>query len=253
MPSPPPVARPGSSEVVDVDAADLDPTALGAEGLLVVGTDTGVGKTVVTAGLTGWLRAEGVEARAIKPAQTGAPEDDDDAGLVADACGDPDAATCLRRLGPALAPRVAADLADVALDYGSLLADCRGEVAASEVAVVEGIGGLRVPLADDAEVLDLAADLGLPAVVVARSGLGTLNHTALTVGALRAREVPVRLVVLNEYAGDTIAERTNPEELRRMLGVPVATIPAFDASDARSIVPAVRSALSRERLADVLS
>lgn len=227
-----------------------DPDPIDAPGLSVVGTDTGVGKTVVTAGLTGWLRGEGVEARAIKPAQTGAPTDDD-AAVVADVCDTPDASTCVRRLGPALAPRVAAELEDVGLDYDDLLAAVRSEVDAADFAVVEGIGGLRVPLAGDREVLDLVAALGLPAIVVARSGLGTLNHTALTVEALRDRGVPVRLVVLNEYEGASVAERTNPDELRRMLGVPLATVPAFDAADPAAVVPAIRSAVPDALLADV--
>lgn len=211
-------------------------------GVFVAGTDTGVGKTVVTAGLTGWLRERGVDATAIKPAQTGAPEDDD-AALVAAACDDPAASTCLRRLGPALAPRVAAERADVELSDDAILADCRAAIESSAFPVVEGIGGLRVPLANEMEVIDLVGDLDLPAIVVARSGLGTLNHTALTVDALRSRGVDVPLVVLNEYEAGTVAERTNPAELYRMLDVPIATLAPFDADDPAAIVPAVREAL----------
>lgn len=218
-------------------------------GLFVAGTDTGVGKTVVTAGITGALRECGIDARAIKPAQTGVPADDD-AAFVAEACDDPDAATCLRRLGPALAPRVAADLAEEPLSYERVLQDCEGAIAETPYPVVEGIGGLAVPLAGDEEVLDLVADLGLPAVVVARSGLGTLNHTALSVRALERRGVAVPLVVLNEYEGTTVAERTNPDELERMLDVPVATLPPFDADDPTAVVPAVRDALPEAIVAD---
>lgn len=211
-------------------------------GVFVAGTDTGVGKTVVTAGLTGWLREQGVDATAIKPAQTGAPADDD-AEFVATACDDPGASTCLRRLGPALAPRVAAEREDVEFSYNAILADCRAAIESSPFPVVEGIGGLRVPLAREREVVDLVADLDLPAIVVARSGLGTLNHTALTVDALRSRGIDVPLVVLNEYEGATVAERTNPAELYRMLDVPIATLAPFDADDPEAIVPAVRGAL----------
>lgn len=229
--------------------ASLGPILDGA-GAFVAGTDTGVGKTIVTAGLTGWLHESGVDATAVKPAQTGAPEDDD-AAVVAAACtdrdsgaGDHPASRCLRQFGPALAPRVAAAREDATLEYSSLLADCRAAIGTAEFAVVEGIGGLRVPLTDDAEVIDLAADLGLPAIVVARSGLGTLNHTALTVDALRDRGLDVPFVVLNEYEGETVAERTNPDELERMIDVPVATMPPFHAADPAAIVPNVRSALS---------
>ncbi|WIV66329.1 dethiobiotin synthase [Natrialbaceae archaeon AArc-T1-2] len=211
--------------------------------LAVVGTGTGVGKTVITAGLTAWLCEAGVDARAVKPAQTGHPPDDD-AAFVADVCADPDAATCLRYLEPPLAPRVAAEREDVSLSYDDLLADCERALEECEVGILEGIGGLRVPIAGDREVIDLVADLECDAVVVARSGLGTLNHTALSVDALAARGVDVRAVVLNEYAGETVAERTNPAELERMTDQPVVTVPPLAALDTEHVIAAVRDALS---------
>jgi dethiobiotin synthetase len=211
-------------------------------GLFVAGTGTGVGKTVVTAGITNWLRGEGIDAKAIKPAQTGAPEDDD-AGVVAELCGDPDAATCLRSFGPALAPRVATAQTGETLSYDRLRADCTAAVDSAHVPIVEGIGGLRVPLAGRHEVIDLIEDLGLPTLVVARSGLGTLNHTALSVEALRNRGVPVVGVVLNEYEGATLAERTNPGELERMLDVPIDTLGTVDCTETATVTEAVRRAL----------
>ncbi|SDG18151.1 dethiobiotin synthase [Halorientalis regularis] len=210
----------------------------------VVGTDTGVGKTVVTAGLVGWLRESGVDARAVKPCQTGYPPDDD-AGFVADACGDDAAATCLRRLEPALAPAVAAEQVDAALSYESILSGCRDAIAEAEVGVVEGIGGLRVPLANGREVVDLVADLDVPALVVARSGLGTINHTALTVETLRARGVTVAGIVCNEYAGETTAERTNPDVIAGMTGVSVETVPPLSLDEPGDAVAGVSDALSR--------
>lgn len=196
--------------------------------LAVVGTDTGIGKTVVTAGLVSMLRDAGYEARAIKPAQTAFPEDDD-AGYVAETCGDESAAVRLRSRPEPLAPAVAARRADDPISYESLLADTRDALAEAEVGVVEGAGGLRVPLSNDPrrEIVDLVADLSVSAVVVARSGLGTLNHTALTVEALRRREVPVEGVVLNQYDGASVAERTNPDELERMCSCPVWTVPTL--------------------------
>ncbi|MFC7153944.1 dethiobiotin synthase [Halomarina halobia] len=211
-------------------------------GLAVVGTDTGVGKTVVTAGLVGWLRETGVDARAIKPAQTGCPPDDD-AGFVADACGTDAAATCVERFGPPLAPAVAAEREGRTLSYAAVRDGCERALADAEVGVVEGIGGLRVPLTADREVVDLVADLRLPAVVVARSGLGTLNHTALTVEALERRDVEVRAVVLNEFEGATAAERTNPAVLERMVGIGVRTLPPTDLTDPRAAIPLVREHL----------
>ncbi|MFC3957525.1 dethiobiotin synthase [Halovivax cerinus] len=208
----------------------------------VVGTDTGVGKTVVTAGLVGWLRECGVDARAIKPCQTGYPPDDD-AEFVADACDDPRAATCLHRLEPALAPAVAARRADDRLEYGQVLAGCRDALSAATIGVVEGIGGLRVPLADGQEVVDLVADLDLPTLVVARSGLGTLNHTALSVEALERRGIDVHGIVLNEYEGADAAERTNPRVLASMTGRPVWTLAPIRTDPPDAVPDAVRAAL----------
>lgn len=224
------------------DAPDID-----AEGLFVAGTGTGVGKTVVTAGLTGWFREAGVDAVAVKPAQTGFPPDDD-AGEVQTACESSRAATCLRRLEPPLAPRVAADRTETDLAYDRIREDCRAELNDAELGIVEGIGGLRVPLADDAEVLDLVEDLGLPTVLVARSGLGTLNHTALSVDALEKRGVPVRAVLLNEYDGATVAERTNPDELRRMLDPPVVTVPTLSLEHPSDAIDGLRSAVPEDVL-----
>lgn len=210
--------------------------------LAVVGTDTAVGKTVVTAGLVGWLRDEGVDARAVKPAQTGYPPDDD-AGYVAEACRDGDAAVALYRLEPPLAPRVAAEREDVDLAYDDVRRACAREMDAAEVGLLEGIGGLRVPLAGECEVVDLVADLEATAVLVARSGLGALNHTTLSVEALERRGVDVHAVVLNEYTGETVAERTNPGELERMTGLPVHTLAPLDLNAPADAASGVREHL----------
>lgn len=212
--------------------------------LAVVGTDTGVGKTVVTAGLVRQLRDDGVDARAVKPAQTGHPPDDD-AGFVREACADGDAALCCRYLEPPLAPTVAAEREGKDLYYEAVRGDCEAALEGAEVGVVEGIGGLRVPLAGEREVVDLVADLGCEAVVVARSSLGTLNHSALTVAALRRRDVPVRYVVLNEYEGATVAERTNPGVLEEMTGLPVHTVPPLDGREPGEMAAAVADELPR--------
>jgi dethiobiotin synthetase len=211
----------------------------------VVGTGTDVGKTFVTAGLTGWLRDEGIDARAVKPCQTGYPQDDD-AGYVADACGDEDAAVCLKRLEPALAPTVAAEQTGTELEYEAIRDGCARELDRAEVGIVEGIGGLRVPLAGEKEVIDLVADLPIDEIVlVSRSGLGTLNHSALSVEALERRGLAVDSIVLNEYEGATVAERTNPDVLTEMTGVPVYTLPPVDASPGH-IGSAVSECLSRD-------
>lgn len=221
--------------------------------IAVVGTDTGIGKTVITAGLVAALRDARYDARAIKPAQTGYPEDDD-AGFVAAACEDDAAAVRIRTDSEPLAPAVAARRAGDPIQYETLLAETERAVADSEIGVVEGAGGLRVPLSNEPEreIVDLVEDLDLPAIVVARSGLGTLNHTALTVEALRRRDIPVRGIVFNEYEGETVAERTNPDELERMCNCPVWTVPSLaiedptDATEVAEYLPPVESLLAEE-------
>ncbi|WP_396613759.1 dethiobiotin synthase (plasmid) [Haloferax sp. S1W] len=208
----------------------------------VVGTDTNVGKTFVTAGLVGWLRELGSDARGVKPVQSGYPPDDD-AAFIADVCGTADAATCPRRLEPALAPAVAAEVADKSLVYEEIRDEARALLAESNPGVLEGVGGLRVPLADGREVIDLVADLDIPAVLVARSGLGTLNHTALSVSALRNRGVAVSAIVLNQYKGASLAERTNPEVLEEMTDCPVYTLPPLEESEPEAVVAGVREHL----------
>lgn len=203
---------------------------MSADRLAVVGTDTGVGKTVVTAAIARLLVERGTDVRAVKPAQTGHPPDDD-AAVVAETCGDRDASTCPYYFQPPLAPRVAAAEFGTAIEYDRLRASIESAISDADVGLVEGVGGLRVPLTREREIVDLVADLDCRALVVADSGLGTLNHTALTVDALERRDVPVTAVICNRYEGATVAERTNPVELQRQLEQPVVTVEFAEATD----------------------
>ena len=188
--------------------------------LLVTGTDTGVGKTVIASALVTALRARGVRAVGFKPAETGVEAGEDtDSKLLArasDVC-EPLAAPLLQLSEP-LAPAVAADRAGARLNPDDVEARIAQLRNAGYVVVVEGAGGVMVPLAWEYTALDLAHACDLDAIVVARPGLGTLNHVAMTVMMLRAREIPIRGVVLNgRSATPDLAERTNPAALSRML------------------------------------
>jgi dethiobiotin synthetase len=161
-------------------------------GVFVTGTDTGVGKTYLAAALADGLRAQGLRVGVAKPVVTGldepGPHDHELLGAAT-------AAT----FGPPVSPHFAAQLAGRPLDPAELVAAARGAAAGADVVVVEGVGGLLVPLADEYSVRDLAAELGLPLVVAARPGLGTLNHTLLTLEAARGRGLDVRAVVLTPW------------------------------------------------------
>jgi dethiobiotin synthetase len=142
-----------------------------------------------------------------------------------------------------LSPNVAARRSGRELDYDTMLSAVRRRDGDGFV-VAEGVGGLRVPLTPDGdELADLVADAGLPAVVVARPSLGTLNHTALTVEALRSRGVSVVGVVINRFPDEPgVAESTNPEEVERMNDVPVRKVPELDEVTPEAAAEAVREA-----------
>ncbi|SDD19674.1 dethiobiotin synthase [Glycomyces harbinensis] len=158
--------------------------------VLVTGTDTGVGKTVATAALAAHLMRQGRSVEVLKIAQTG---DDDDAAEVTRLSGAP--ARALAAYPDPLAPFTAARRSGLPL---LKLADVAETVlaAVSEVVLLEGAGGLLVQLGEGGwTARDLAAELGCPAVVVTRAGLGTLNHTALTLEALSRRGVDAAVVL----------------------------------------------------------
>jgi dethiobiotin synthetase len=187
-------------------------------GVFVTGTDTGVGKTVVSAAIAATWRRAGREVVYVKPVQSGAADGDDDAADVAALA---DVSTVVGPvIGPSLAPGVAARLAGEDLPGDELVAVVHDAAVRSPDAwlVVEGAGGLLVELGSDGTTCaDLAARLGLPVVVVARPGLGTLNHTALTVAELDRRGLPLAGVVVSGYPADPdLATRTNLAELDRL-------------------------------------
>jgi len=188
--------------------------------LLVTGTDTGVGKTVVAAALVMCLRKAGLNALGFKPVETGVDgTGEEDSLVLAQASGVQEPlARPLLSLPDRLAPAVAAERAGLALDPVALEERLFGLRAKGYTIVVEGAGGILVPWTWQYTALDLAVRTGLKAVVVSRAGLGTLNHVMLTVEALRSHKIPLRGVVLNS-GGDAsdLAEQTNLHSLARLL------------------------------------
>lgn len=203
--------------------------------LLVTGTDTGVGKTVIAVALVTALRTRGVRAIGFKPAETGIDEGgDSDSEILVRASGERLAlASPLLRLRDPLAPAVAADRAGVVLNPEDI--ECRiAELRkAGYSLVIEGAGGIMVPLAWDYTALDLAEKCDLDAVVVGRAGLGTLNHIMMTVLMLQSRHILIRGIVLNgRGASPDLAESTNPKVLARMLpGLRVVEVPHMGSGD----------------------
>ena len=224
-------------------------------GLFVVGTDTGVGKTRVASAIARSLVEQGRRVGVLKPVATGVGGDgdgnargEDVARLIAAAGGsiDPDRVAPLWFAEP-LAPVVAArrlggrlEMAEVHRAVDAALAWWLGR---AEFLLVEGVGGLLCPMAEGTTVADLAIRLDYPLLVVARRGLGTLNHTLLTIEAARHRGLRVAGVVLNGASptgeGEALAEATNADELARRLGAGIAVlaeVPHGDGPDAKDSV-----------------
>jgi dethiobiotin synthetase len=187
---------------------------------------------VVAGAVCAALAARGETVTAFKPVITGL---DDPAGewpaddaLRADAAGgrQPREQVAPYRFGPPLSPHYAAELADETIDPARLVEAARG---AEGTLVVEGVGGLMVPITTGYLVRDLAVDLGLPLVVAARTGLGTINHTLLTVEAARAAGLTVAGVVMTPWPeAPKPIEASNRVTVERLAGVPVAGLPHTD-------------------------
>jgi dethiobiotin synthetase len=196
-------------------------------GVFVTGTDTGVGKTALAAAIAAALRARGERVAAAKPVLTGLDEDGPfDHELLAATTGQPPEDVAPVRFGPAVSPHLAAELAGAALEVGTLAARTLATGRTQDILVVEGVGGLLVPLGPRSSVRDLAAALDLPVVIAARPGLGTINHTLLTLEAARTAGLDVRAVVLTPWPAEPSAmERSNAETIAGRGDVPVAHLP----------------------------
>ncbi len=205
-------------------------------GLFVTGTDTGVGKTILSAALLAAMTAIGEPVRAHKPVVTGLDEPSGewppDHELLATAAGMTPEEVAPLRYGPAVSPHLAARLAGESIDPLALVARARQAGEEETSLIVEGVGGLLAPLAEDYTVCDLAVALGLPVLIAARPGLGTINHTLLTLQAACAVGLDVRAVVLTLWPEDPSAlERSNRETIASMGEVEVERLGRVESPD----------------------
>jgi dethiobiotin synthetase len=224
-------------------------------GVFVTGTDTEVGKTVVAAVIARTLAAEGKGVAVFKPAVTGLdpeqpadgtkstdmpqissrrPAVEPDHGLLRRAAGSgqSDEEIAPYRYGPPASPHLAAALAGEEISPERLRTVARAAAAGADALVCEGVGGLLVPLRGDYLVRDLAVDLGLPLVIAATPGLGTINHTLLTIEAARFAGLVVASVVLTPWPDEpSPVERSNRETIETLGEASVLTLPEIDLDD----------------------
>jgi dethiobiotin synthetase len=207
-------------------------------GFFVTGTGTEVGKTVVAAALARSLALDGARVAVFKPAASGLDGDGEpDHALLRRAAGSGqrDEEIAPYRFGPAVSPHLGAELAGRPIEPSFLAAAARAAAASADWLVCEGIGGLLVPLTVGYLVRDLVAELRLPVVIAASPGLGTINHTLLTVEAARAVGLQIAAVVLTPWPAEPgEIERSNRETIARLGAVRVAVLPRLDLSEPAS-------------------
>ena len=204
-------------------------------GVFVTATDTGVGKTVLAAAICASLAERGQRVAAFKPVVTGIDEEPDDwprdhelLARVATVRQKPSDVTPLS-YGPAVSPHLAAELAGDSIEPHELAAAARSAGEEADALVCEGVGGLLVPLTPGYLVRDLAVELNLPLVIAARPGLGTINHTLLTIEAARAVGLDVAGVVMTPWPADPDRMvRSNRDTIERFAGVGVVGLPPTD-------------------------
>jgi dethiobiotin synthetase len=224
------------------------------QGCFVSGTDTGAGKTVLAAAIAAALSDRGVRVRPLKPFLTGLDDPPDaawphDHEVLAIASGVDAREIALRTYGPAVSPHLAAELTGIPIDVEGVLAELGGgdESPGATFAVVEGVGGLLVPLADGWDVRRFAAALDLPVILAARPGLGTINHSLLTIEAARGAGLEVAGVVFTPWPAEpTAMERSNMDTVARLGGVEVAGLELVERAD-RTALARAGAALPLER------
>jgi dethiobiotin synthetase len=217
-----------------------------ANGIFITGTDTGVGKTLVGASLALFLRERGYHVGVMKPVETGCGEKDgvlfpDDATRLkaASGCAEPIERICPYRFAEPLAPSIAAERAGEKIDIDRLLSTYEEISAAHDMTLVEGVGGLMVPLLPSYTYADFARVLKMPTLVVAANKLGVINHLLLTLEHASCKGLRALGYVLNSVTNEaSVAAETNREVLFGLTGVPCLGEFPFVGSEPTNTFPA---------------
>lgn len=193
--------------------------------IFITGTDTGVGKTTIAAALAAVIKKKGTDVGVMKPVAAGGW---DDARFLIKAAGVKDNIFIVNPycLATPVAPAIAAEIEKITIDKKRITTAYEELSQRHEMLIVEGVGGLLVPLYKKYLVTDLIKDLDLPVIIVARPGLGTINHTLLTIRQATISRIKVLGVIINNFdeASAGIAEKTAPDAIERIGKVPVLGI-----------------------------
>lgn len=209
---------------------------MAAKGIFITGTDTGVGKTFVAGGLAQALKRRGVDVGVFKPFECGADTGHSDSAVLKIKSGVQDSIQWISpcRFDEPLAPLVAAERSGIEIDWCGMTDSFEAIATKHQFMIVEGCGGLLVPLAPQKTNIDLIRECEFPVMLVARLGLGTINHTLLSLECLDHHKIPCLGVVLNQTTPEKgLAEETNPEVLKKLMKVPLLEVLPYQARDER--------------------
>jgi len=200
-------------------------------GLFITATDTEVGKTVITGMIAAGLKARGLNVGVMKPVASGGVVQADghllaeDAAFLMAAADIGEAEQPLVNpvcLTPALAPAVAAAISGVTIDVNVFGQAYRQLLRLHDVVLVEGVGGLAAPIWEDYLAVDLWAELSLPAIMVVRPNLGTINHSVLSAAYARQRQLPLTGLIINNWpVKPGVLETSNAVYIERLTGLPI--------------------------------
>ena len=191
-------------------------------GVFITGTDTGVGKTYVTALIAENLIGKGMDVGVMKPISAG-PASENDAVYLKKKLKLKDPVELINpiHLKLPLAPYITASLLRMNININKVFKAFHKLNQTHDLILIEGIGGILVPLTKDYFVADMIKGFNLPTIIVARAGLGTINHTLLTVEALHKRKIKILGIVMNGYCGKELSERSNAEVITKLTGIPI--------------------------------
>ncbi len=197
--------------------------------IFVTATDTGVGKTTVSAALAKIAKEAGINVGYFKPVETGCEPECMDAKLLSQITGQSYEEVVLYRFKNPVAPLVAEREEKSKISINEINLQLKKLQKKYDFLIVEGAGGVFVPISKEGKniytYLDFAQDNNLEVLVVARASLGTINHTLLTVEALRNRGIKIKGIVLNEYPEEpSLSEKTNPFIIKEMAGINILAI-----------------------------
>ncbi|WP_293442912.1 dethiobiotin synthase [Persephonella sp.] len=196
--------------------------------VFITATDTGVGKTTVSAALAKLLKDRGENVGYFKPVETGCDPVCSDASLLSKITGQALDEIVLYRFSYPVSPFVAQEYEPVEIDMDHILLYLDSLKKKYDFLIVEGAGGIKVPITENEgriiTYLDLVYEASLPVLIVSRAGLGTINHTVLTVDALNSINAQIKGVIMNGYKGSDPSEEKNPEIIHMMTGIDILAV-----------------------------